>query len=733
MGDSVQVACVIPDAADTEFQIRCLKRSAYAAVLRAFCAQSYLLSRAKEACLLALRNELEILEIEHRECLGKARSNKQINSLSAVLHSNGSICSTELRKDTPGLACALPDTGDTVLQIHCLEQSAYASVLRAFCAVTNCLSWLQVMLLTRLRNELRISHVEHTEALVKINSNENIKTLRKYSLANLSVITKINPEFDAHDVLHDKIGSPAQVSTSSTSCLSLAHQSPKPEHSMSSTRDIVISDSSNGAKEGPTFEPHAVVSAKRLKSVNGHALAYLKCAPSDLLPVAASMVMVKDRTDVTLESETLSYEMNSGCSSSPIVQENHSQLNAGQVSSCVDHARKESEKRKTEVPGMRVSPSLGVMDMDINCGIKCQRSKSRNKGSDLEHGSEVISIHLTANLLHKVERLLRGNQDAASLDKAKSMLKVRFLLNSAQEKDLLGALFKLSGVSYAVTSFSANDQPASINTHDDDKGDEAMLPKPVSSSDETLPGATRPGDGGAASQFNIQDVATTALSPSAATPTGGTASSSPVMPLLLDPPLLMQTRPHVPASPSSAPAALTGSSPDPSTAHPPHAQLMGVGSASAPPAPTKKRPCTKFTAEQKERMREFANSTGWSISKADAHAVDAFCAQVGVPRVVLMRWMNRNMGAPKMATPSMPSPPLPSHHQQDSPPAATPQGSLTTEENKSPEPDDVAALADGGKEDKNEASEVVIPQGMGRRAWKPNRRYGGPEWVSIYY
>jgi hypothetical protein len=57
-------------------------------------------------------------------------------------------------------------------------------------------------------------------------------------------------------------------------------------------RGIGISDSSNGAKEGPYFEPHAVVSAKRFKSVNGHALACLKCASSDQLPVAVSAVMV---------------------------------------------------------------------------------------------------------------------------------------------------------------------------------------------------------------------------------------------------------------------------------------------------------------------------------------------------------------------------------------------------------------------------------------------------------
>ena len=44
MEDSVQVACVKPNAADTAFQIYSMKRSAYAAVLRAFCARSDILS-----------------------------------------------------------------------------------------------------------------------------------------------------------------------------------------------------------------------------------------------------------------------------------------------------------------------------------------------------------------------------------------------------------------------------------------------------------------------------------------------------------------------------------------------------------------------------------------------------------------------------------------------------------------------------------------------------------------
>ncbi|AQK74035.1 Zinc-finger homeodomain protein 5 [Zea mays] len=166
-----------------------------------------------------------------------------------------------------------------------------------------------------------------------------------------------------------------------------------------------------------------------------------------------------------------------------------------------------------------------------------------------------------------------------------------------------------------------------------------------------------------------------AVSPSAAvtpTPTAG-ANSSRAIPLLLAPPH-MHTRPphHVPASPASAPAALAESSseelrgPAPAPAPPTHAQVAVVGgSASAPPAPSKKRFRTKFTAEQKDLMREFAHRVGWRVHKPDADAVDAFCAQVGVSRRVLKVWMHNNKHLAKVP-PSPPSSsypqPLPRHH-----------------------------------------------------------------------
>ncbi|CAN6288137.1 unnamed protein product [Urochloa humidicola] len=447
---------------------------------------------------------------------------------------------------------------------------------------------------------------------------------------------------------------------------------------------------------------------------------------------------------------------------------------------------------------MRVSTSLGVMNLNYG-----------NKDSDLEHGSEIINLCLTANLLHKVEMLLREDPDPANLDKAKSILKV-------QEKDLLDALVKLSEVSYDVACFNANGQPDNTNTHDDGKGEEEVLPKPTNSSDETPPGTTRLGGGGAGSHAKDQGVAATAVSSASATPTTG-GSSSIVLPLLLAP-----SPPPVPASPSSAPAALPAPRKKVSKTRTVAELLVAVAPASAPPAPGKKGSSrTKTTAEQRWRMWEFAHRVGWSIHSAGADAVAAFCAEAGVSRRAVRTWMNDNRHLSKTPPPSSPPPQsrtevtaeqrermrefacrvgwsirdagadavnafcaefcvprhalrswmakyrhlanipppssLPSRHQGLPPAAAAPP---MAEQDKSPEPEAAAPPADdGGEEDESEeasevlqddgvkedereeASEVVqddsgkedereeaseVTQlGRGHRSREPNRRYGG--------
>ncbi|KAL0908269.1 hypothetical protein M5K25_022757 [Dendrobium thyrsiflorum] len=56
----------------------------------------------------------------------------------------------------------------------------------------------------------------------------------------------------------------------------------------------------------------------------------------------------------------------------------------------------------------------------------------------------------------------------------------------------------------------------------------------------------------------------------------------------------------------------------------------------------RKRYRTKFTTEQKEKMRIFAEKLGWRIQKHDYEALEKFCIQTGVKRHVLKVWMHNH-------------------------------------------------------------------------------------------
>ncbi|KAK2416191.1 Emsy N Terminus (ENT)/ plant Tudor domains-containing protein [Trifolium repens] len=64
-------------------------------------------------------------------------------------------------------------------QIHCLEIHAYNSLLKAFIAQSEVLTWGKEGLLTQIRKELHITDSEHGEMLLKFNSDETIKRIRE--------------------------------------------------------------------------------------------------------------------------------------------------------------------------------------------------------------------------------------------------------------------------------------------------------------------------------------------------------------------------------------------------------------------------------------------------------------------------------------------------------------------------------------------------------------------------
>ncbi|GMI87479.1 homeobox protein 32, ZINC FINGER HOMEODOMAIN 14 [Hibiscus trionum] len=52
---------------------------------------------------------------------------------------------------------------------------------------------------------------------------------------------------------------------------------------------------------------------------------------------------------------------------------------------------------------------------------------------------------------------------------------------------------------------------------------------------------------------------------------------------------------------------------------------------------------TKFSVGQREAMREFAESLGWSMRNKGRHEeVDRFCERIGVSRLIFKTWLNNN-------------------------------------------------------------------------------------------
>ncbi|CAD6265659.1 unnamed protein product [Miscanthus lutarioriparius] len=69
---------------------------------------------------------------------------------------------------------------DMETQIHQLEQEAYCSVLRAFKAQSDAITWEKESLITELRKELQVSDNEHRELLNRVNGDDIIRRIREW-------------------------------------------------------------------------------------------------------------------------------------------------------------------------------------------------------------------------------------------------------------------------------------------------------------------------------------------------------------------------------------------------------------------------------------------------------------------------------------------------------------------------------------------------------------------------
>ncbi|XWS64911.1 hypothetical protein CRYUN_Cryun05aG0044800 [Craigia yunnanensis] len=113
------------------------------------------------------------------------------------------------------------DEIDIAFQIQCLEKEAYSSVLRAFIAQSDLLSWEKEGLMTKLRGELNVTDTEHGELLLKINSDESIKMIREWQkgapYVQVSLVGELNASGSAPNPMDHALRKKRKTSHSSDS------------------------------------------------------------------------------------------------------------------------------------------------------------------------------------------------------------------------------------------------------------------------------------------------------------------------------------------------------------------------------------------------------------------------------------------------------------------------------------------------------------------------------------
>ncbi|KAL8542397.1 hypothetical protein ACS0TY_003316 [Phlomoides rotata] len=142
---------------------------------------------------------------------------------------------------------------DMEAKIHQLEQEAYSSVLRAFKAQADSLTWEKEGLITELRKELRLSNEEHRDLLSRVNADETIRRIREWRQPG-----GVQPGMHgANQAVHDAVPSPSISASRKKQKIasSLPSQSfaPSPFHpqAMAATNQ----PSSSAAKRVPTTGP----------------------------------------------------------------------------------------------------------------------------------------------------------------------------------------------------------------------------------------------------------------------------------------------------------------------------------------------------------------------------------------------------------------------------------------------------------------------------------------------
>ncbi|XP_052110038.1 protein EMSY-LIKE 3 isoform X4 [Arachis duranensis] len=330
---------------------------------------------------------------------------------------------------------------DMETQIHNIEQEAYTSVLRAFKAQSDAITWEKESLITELRKELRVSDEEHRELLSRVNADDIIREIREWRKTSGLQPGAVNTSQPVHDhIPSPTVSAPHKKQKTSQSVASLSLGAPSP----------IVQPSSSTARQGPpsggkTKKPKSslqlpstgLASRSQVTNRGGCSGAFATNQP----PEATSYdPMIGRKVWTRWPDDNHFYE-------AVITDYNASEISPKDI-------RWEGEDPGISQRGVRAGPGRGIKKSVSRGGavtvvgrgrgmtkvLKKNFISSQTNGSRRKPTSDIELLH-TDTLIKEVEKIFSANHpDPVDMEKAKKMLK-------EHEQALVNAIARLGDAS----------------------------------------------------------------------------------------------------------------------------------------------------------------------------------------------------------------------------------------------------------------------------------------------
>ncbi|KAH1211081.1 Protein EMSY-LIKE 3 [Glycine max] len=320
---------------------------------------------------------------------------------------------------------------DMETQIHQLEKEAYSSVLRAFKAQADVITWEKESLTTELRKELRLSNEELRELLGHVNADDVIQNIREWRQAGGNQLGVLS----FGQAIHDSIPSPP-ISASrkkqkiTPSALSQSFGGPSPFHPQSVDAPV---QSSLVEKRGP------VSGSKGKKHKPGHALPGV----SSIKQYPSSGLGGRNQVPNRVTSGTVMGELAEGASLDSLVGRRMSPADIQWVGEDPGVNRRQGFGGSGN--GMRRSVGRGSVP-GVGKGRGTAKGQSRKDFLPSQNGigmktPDDIQILHTDTLVKEVERVFNAKHpDALEIEQVKKVLK-------DHEQALIDAIARLADLS----------------------------------------------------------------------------------------------------------------------------------------------------------------------------------------------------------------------------------------------------------------------------------------------